>query len=103
MLNHRDCGLRFKPKYIDLNFDGKCFLNNYPNITILDTEGNKIIEKSVNKVQNRILKGQRAGYAEAPWAVYISYNILKVYRGQACSGVLITFEWVLTAGHCVDE
>ena len=102
-LNLIECGLRYKAKLIHINFDKKCFLKKYQNKTVMDVEGNKLHRK-VDYITNRILNGEMAEYGEAPWAVYLSYRIelfgVSIIESGACNGVLITFEWILTAAHC---
>ena len=94
-LNHRYCGLRNKPKLLDIYFDKKCFSNKYENQTIFDVE---IVEKRKYSTNNRIINGRRADRTESPWSVFISIR----YQNESigCTGVLLTFQWVLTTAHC---
>ena len=90
-INLRDCGIKFKPTEIQLNFVEKCFANKYENKTVLDTEG---LIKVSKQIISRIYSGENADYCESPWTVYLNNP------NTDCNGVLITFEWVLTTGRC---
>ena len=102
-INLRECGLSYKPTEIQLHFDRKCFSNVYQNQTVLDTKG--VILNSATS--DRIYNGREAKYWESPWAVYLEYYFSKNESGKtiwyivSCSGVLVTFQWVLSSAHCL--
>ena len=79
----------------------KCFRNKNQNKTVFDLRGVMYLREN----KNRIVFGWNADYHEAPWAVYIRQQI-KIFEDDTgttlgfCTGVLITFQWVLTAAHC---
>lgn len=55
-----------------------------------------------SEVTPRIVGGQQATIAEAPWQVaLISASATDEFNGQFCGGSLIATQWVITAAHCV--
>ncbi|XP_055608184.1 collagenase-like [Uranotaenia lowii] len=51
--------------------------------------------------QGRIINGEDAEYGQFPYQVML---IIQMAEGRAlCGGSLLSEEWVLTAGHCVDN
>ena len=99
-INQKYCGLRFEPKEIELKFGKKCFndpFNQLNNKTIWDIEG---VTQQFESVNNRVFKGADAEYSEAPWSVFITNRWGNIFDEGSCSGVLIAFNWVLTAAHC---
>ncbi|RZC37415.1 Trypsin domain containing protein [Asbolus verrucosus] len=57
--------------------------------------------KDIGNVEPRIVNGEEAQEGQLPWQVGI---LGRTVDGSAffCGGALISEEWVLTAGHCVD-
>ena len=97
-INQRECGLSYKPTEIPIHFDRKCFSNAYQNQTVLYIF---LPTLSVfNETYNRIYNGFDAEEWEAPWTVYIIFNTR--YESFTCTGVLVTFQWVLTSAHCLN-
>ena len=50
----------------------------------------------------KVLGGQYVNAGEMPWMVKLSIFIGHVDNHQFCGGFLISRQWVLTAGHCLE-
>ena len=95
-INQRECGLRYKPKQFEITYNQKCFKNKNPKLILLQ-HSTPFIEVLP---ENRLDRGSivTADYHESPWTV----NVREVGWESPldCTGVLISFQWVLTAAIC---
>ena len=65
------------------------------------------------RVMSRIFNGREAKAGEAPWTVYLHikhdtyetkhHRVVPKTQVYKCTGSLLTFEWVITAAHCLDK
>ena len=111
-LNHPLCGIGNITSVYVVSFNKQCFGNEYKNKTFVDisTEPQSGEE---GQVLSRIFKGRNAKKGEAPWTVYIHKRFARNVHVQGatfeeiktsyCTGSLLTFEWVITSAHCVNE
>ena len=93
-LNLPECGFGLVPIYFKISYEKQCFSRSYPNKTLI------IFHKwkgGVGKVSSRIYQGREARVGDSPWTVFLDFE-----KG-VCSGVLITYEWVLTSAHCLND
>ena len=113
------CGLRFKPYEVSLIFPKNCFGTKLNDSKVLETQS--IIrseeERALSPIESRIHGGKDVLYRESPWTVQITTMKMKwltsplsfvrllskpVYKDW-CTGTLITFKHILTAGRCLKE
>ena len=99
-INLPECGLGGVPKYIDIPYQKGCFPTNYVRYSNKSTMviGRQYSEHKISKTLSRIYLGRDAVTGESPWTV-----LIRKKDGIECSGVLVTFQWVLTAAHCLQS
>ena len=103
-INLPECGMTYVPTVHNISFDNKCARNKYPFKTYYDSEGNNLLfeKPSIDLTQQRIISGRETVQGEAPWTLLLTNAVPLVrYKVGYCTASLITFEWVLTAAHCV--
>ena len=113
-VNLKECGFGLIPEYYNITLKSICFDNEYRDsnenlfelfVLRKNIERNRQMNtRGLNELwpSARIFNGPDAEYGEAPWTVYLEFRRFGLYS-QSCTGVLITFEWVLTAAHCFDD
>ena len=109
-----DC---LKDNELNIDFteiEENCELNyikvNIKSINCLNERSDQNNEKIRVEPINCIFNGRDAKVGESPWTVGLDITFEKIsqsgsisYFSQRCSGSLITFEWILTAAHCLKE
>ncbi len=93
-VNLPECGFNSIPIIYEIHFPSNCIRNQIKNKTVFgfDTNRNTLRQNT----SERIFLGQNTKYGESPWTV-----LVKISHG-VCTGVLITFQWVLTTAHCYN-
>lgn len=130
-MNLPECGMRYKPAVYRLKFNDQCFKNALPfkSRTVYDVGiGIRLEDEPLQPTdesleddfpeevvpKNRVFKGAEAEYGEAPWTVLIKVNRIDVVdiKGKkfakkidigVCTGVLVAYEWIVTAATCLME
>ena len=99
-INRPECGTGIVPQFQTIIYNSSCFQNKYTDKDWYYFPR----DPRQQTVSTRIFNGSKADYVDATFAVHIQY-VKKVYglrHQQACSGVLITFNWVMTSAHCYE-
>ena len=109
-VNGMDCGLRYKTEIHNISRSNKCFkkATEDEELIVFPNHQTQFITK-LDQISSRIYNGRDERKGESPWTVRLFFEFRRDAFGRVeeytdvCSGSLITYQWILTAAHCIDR